>query len=77
MLRPEALELASDDSDCGLVSGLVQGVQYGGNLSDYRIGLADGEQVQVQRFGPPRQVAGGTVALRLSPDPLWALQVPA
>ncbi len=72
MLRPEALRLAPAD-DATSATGTIEAVQFSGSFTTYRLGLPDGESIQVQEVGPARHFAGDVVAIWMPPAPLWPI----
>ncbi|ATU72764.1 Fe(3+) ions import ATP-binding protein FbpC [Gluconacetobacter sp. SXCC-1] len=72
LIRPESICItppAASDA----VPATVISVQYGGNLTNYVLALADGQQLHVQTATPPSHAGGDRVGVRLADAPLWVI----
>ncbi|MDT8872191.1 TOBE domain-containing protein [Komagataeibacter rhaeticus] len=68
LIRPESICItppAASDA----VPATVISVQYGGNLTNYVLALADGQQLHVQTATPPSHTGGDRVGVRLADAP--------
>jgi putative spermidine/putrescine transport system ATP-binding protein len=70
-LRPEALDFARAGE--GGASGRVTARYYSGSLVDYRVQLASGEELHVQRFPGAHIQEGEEVMVRAPAEAFWLI----